>query len=454
MVRYELAEAGGLVTSHNADLSVNSAFPAELQPRERDRVASHEQIRSIAAGLEPERLGVSMDAATGAPVIGGNVVESGNGRVLALRRAYAEHPEAATRYRAFLTDLGFNPSGFREPVLVRRRLTDLTPEERTRFTVAAQKSAVLDLSATERAMADAPGLDGILSLHQGGDVGLARNARFVRAFIDRLPQSDQGGILAADGGLSRDGKRRLENALLARAFDDSDLLGRMIETDDDNSRAIAGALLDVSPAWARMRAASAAGEIAPGMDATMDLLEAVRMIRDARAAGRPLDHILDQIDAFRRPSPATELFLDGMLRGKSTASRDAVAATLTRYVDEAMKSRPGPDLFGADPPSGEEVLRALRSHDPSAPPAEDLETVAAIDRSVAQMKETPVAGDSASNPLKAAGDVVDADLERLRGLGLVRGDEPEIAHAAALVEEADSHRRALEAGAFCLSRRT
>jgi hypothetical protein len=458
MVRYELAEGGDLVTSHNADLTVNPSFPAELQPRERDRVASHEQIRKIAGDLEPERLGVSMDAATGAPVVGGaNVVESGNGRVLSVLRAYAEHPTNATRYRSHLADMGFDPQSYQNPILIRRRLTDLTAEERTRFTVAAQKSAVLDLSATERAIADARTIDRILPLHEGGDVGLARNAPFVRGFVDSLPQADQGGVLAGDGQLSRDGKRRVENALLARAFDDADLLGRMIETDDDNSRAIAGALLDVAPLWARMRADVAAGRIAPGVDATDDLLEAVRLIRDARASGKPLNHLLSQIDAFRRPSPATELFLDAMLRGKGTASRDAVASALTRYVDEAGKSSPDADLFGTAPPTREDLLRALKRHDPTAPPAEDLDVVAAVDRSLAQASTSsptkPLDGPRLGDALTAANDAVDADLARLRDLGLIRGDEPEFQQAAALADDAASQQRALDAGAFCLSRR-
>ncbi|WP_298374420.1 hypothetical protein [Azospirillum sp.] len=458
MVRYELADADRLVTSHRDDLSINPEFPADLQPRERDRLASHEQIRNIAANLEPERLGLSSDAATGAPIVGGDdVVDSGNGRVLSLRRAAAEFPDNAASYRAFVANLGFDVSRHQNPILIRRRLTDLTAEERTRFTVAAQKSAVLDLSATERAIADARTIDRILPLHEGGDVGLARNAPFVRGFVDSLPQADQGGVLAGDGQLSRDGKRRVENALLARAFDDADLLGRMIETDDDNSRAIAGALLDVAPLWARMRADVAAGRIAPGVDATDDLLEAVRLIRDARASGKPLNHLLSQIDAFRRPSPATELFLDAMLRGKGTASRDAVASALTRYVDEAGKSSPDADLFGTAPPTREDLLRALKRHDPMAPPAEDLDVVAAVDRSLAQASSSSPAktmdGPRLGDALTAANDAVDADLARLRDLGLIRGDEPEFQHAAALADDAASQQRALDAGAFCLSRR-
>ena len=58
-----------------------------------------DEIRDIAANLEPERLGVSAEADRGAPIVGGDsMVESGNGRVLAIRRAYEQGGEPADRY--------------------------------------------------------------------------------------------------------------------------------------------------------------------------------------------------------------------------------------------------------------------------------------------------------------------------------------------------------------------
>src|SRR5574340_1001669 len=60
-VRYEVVEADALITSHNSDLGPNPAFPPELQPRDRTRAMSQEQIAGIAANLQPERLGFSTD---------------------------------------------------------------------------------------------------------------------------------------------------------------------------------------------------------------------------------------------------------------------------------------------------------------------------------------------------------------------------------------------------------
>lgn len=283
-VRYEVVEADSLTVSHGDDLTENPRYPQELQPRDRTRAASNDQIRDIVARFEPALLTRSRDAATGAPIVGPDgVVESGNGRTLALRRIHRGHPDAANRYRATLVRDGFRIDGVREPVLIARRLTDLSPEERRQFTVDAQKARTLELSASERAMADARHLDGILDQYRGGDPNGTANAAFRRAFVDRLPQGEQGALLDARGDFSAQGTARFRNALLARAFDDADLLATMLEQADDTSRALSGALFDVAPAWAQMRAAAAAGEISPHVDATADLLDAVRMIRDARS---------------------------------------------------------------------------------------------------------------------------------------------------------------------------
>lgn len=471
MTRMELVEADDLVVSHHDDLTENPAFPAELQPRDRTRAASEDQIGTIVARFEPERLGVSSDAATGAPIVSldGNVVESGNGRVLAIRRVLAAGGEDARRYLAFLADNGFDAAGMRNPVLVRRRLTELGADERRAFTVAAQKSATLDLSATERAMADARRLDGIMHL-LGDDTGrvgavtLARNSRFVRAFVELLPQADRGALLQADGALSIDGRRRIEGALLARAYDDADLLGRMLEMDDDNSRAIVGALLDVAPEWAAMRAAVGRGEISPMADATADLVAAVRAVRDARATGRPLAEILHQADMFATRSAGAEGFLKVLLRTSGdgrvrSASREAIGADLARFTDQAMKSSPTPDMFGTRPPDAQELLALLKREGLDGELRFDPDDVAAsksVERGLAESggEAAPraVPERRGAAPAEAADQVVDADIGRAVAAGLVARDDPDLARAAMLADVAEGDARLFDAAAFCLGR--
>src|SRR5690606_1219895 len=129
-VRFKVVEADNLITSNDLTGRVNPDYPAELQPRDRSRATSQAQITEIAANINPRLLGSSPSATDGAPIVGpDNVVESGNGRTLALRLAYERGLESAERYRRWLAEQGYNVEGMRAPVLVRERVTELTPEE-------------------------------------------------------------------------------------------------------------------------------------------------------------------------------------------------------------------------------------------------------------------------------------------------------------------------------------
>ena len=58
-VQYRVVEGKHLVTSNNPDMTPNSEFPQEPQPRDRGRAASETQVSRIAGQLQPERLGAS-----------------------------------------------------------------------------------------------------------------------------------------------------------------------------------------------------------------------------------------------------------------------------------------------------------------------------------------------------------------------------------------------------------
>ena len=160
-VKYEVANAPDLITSHNSDMTPNPAFPAELQPRARGRAASEVQVANIASRLQPERLGASSTVSDGAPIVGPDgIVESGNGRVLALRRAYDANGPQAQSYRDWLASQGHDTGGLDQPVLIRRRTMPMTPEQRVAFAGEGSTPTTLALSSTERAAGDARRLRG------------------------------------------------------------------------------------------------------------------------------------------------------------------------------------------------------------------------------------------------------------------------------------------------------
>ena len=75
----------------------------------------------------------------------------------------------------------------------------------------------------------------LFDLYQGGELSSAGNREFSRKFIEAVvPQAERGAMLTAEGGLSQDGLRRIENAVFARAYDDPALLAELTEYRTDH----------------------------------------------------------------------------------------------------------------------------------------------------------------------------------------------------------------------------
>jgi hypothetical protein len=128
-VSHEVVNLPDLVTSHDTDFNVNRDYPQELQPRARETAPARDQVNQMSARLQPERLGPSPEANSGAPIVGpDNVVESGNGRTLAIAKAYKAG--RGEKYREWLKSQGHDVTGIDQPVLIARRQTELTPDQR------------------------------------------------------------------------------------------------------------------------------------------------------------------------------------------------------------------------------------------------------------------------------------------------------------------------------------
>jgi hypothetical protein len=359
----EVVEADSLVTSQTDDMASNPAFPAALQPRDRSRAASTAQIADIAGNLNPDLLGASTSAAEGAPIVGPDgVVESGNGRTLAIRLAYARSLPGAQAYREWLKGQGYNVEGLRNPVLVRRRTTDLSPEDRQAFVNEANQRTTLSQSASEQATNDAKAIPGwLLAEYRGGEVGSAANRDFVRKFLDAVvPQADRAALQTAEGAISQEGLRRIQNALFARAFEDPELIAALREDQDSNVKGIGDALIEASPAWAQMRRDAELGDIPASLDITYAVQEAVRLVRRARGGGTPIADVVDQTDLI---SGSTDDTVRGVLRlmfsdanYRRPVSKQKLSDALRFYAGEAMKAKAGPSLLG-DTVTGSQILQ-------------------------------------------------------------------------------------------------
>lgn len=380
---YEVVELDSLTASHTLDFAENPAFPQELQPRDRSQAERQQQVREIAGRLRPEEVEASPLTTTGAPIVGpSGIVESGNGRTLAIATAYGQNLATAQAYRAFLARLGFDQAAtMRQPILVRRRSTELDQATLRRVTEESNVDVTDRLTAAEQARVDARRMDAsMLQLLQSNDLAAAGNAPFLRAFIGSLTGRDQRELSQA-GELTADGLQRITRAMVARAYPDSELVGRLAQSPDAAAEGIGRALVAAAPALARLRALIEAGQVRPELDATAALIRAVQRIEGARGANRPLSTLFDQVDAFDNPSPLEAAWLAMLLRhpvrqdvgGVSWAN---IVERIEAFARRAAEAPTEPDMFGAPPPGVGPVMAAAM-RDANLESARELRDLAA-----------------------------------------------------------------------------
>jgi hypothetical protein len=337
-----------------------TAATGDLQNRDRSRASTDIQVQDIFSNFDPERLGESLESDRGSPIVGpDNTVESGNGRVMAINKVYDESPEKADAYRNFIEGQGFDTSGIERPVLVRRRIDRMTPDQRSKFVRESNMDTKLQLSTSEKAQTDAASLTpDVMGLMASPDVSASANQGFVRAFLSKLPTQEQAAFLDKEGRLSADGIRRLRTAVKSSAYGDADLINTLDESQDNNIKSIGGALEDVAPAWRRMLDAIRDGEVAPEMDTTKQLVEAAKIVRDVRNKGMKIGDFLSQQDAFNPLDPVTERFIRSFYNetlGRA-AGREAIADALDKYARRAAEQTTSEGLFGRESMSPTDIL--------------------------------------------------------------------------------------------------
>lgn len=348
---YEVKSLGELIASNDAAYGVNPLYPADLQPRDRTREASRQQIENMADDLKPEWLGESAKLSDGAPIIGvDNVVESGNGRTLAINRAY--ETGKADNYRAYIekyaAEKGWDISGIDRPVLVRTRLTDT---DRVQFTKLANEADVAQYSASERATSDVDRLPdaSLLKINNDGSINLDGSMDFIRGFVNSLPESEKPNILTDDGRLSQGGKQRIESAIMQSAYDDSSLVTRLYENIDDDSKTVLNALLRAAPQIAQLNSLVKQG----GRHANTlakDLSQAAQKLSDLKANGQTVDDYLNQIQLIDDGlSDGAKQFLNVFDTNKRSAKAisDNIQGEIDR-IDSLGDPRQG-SLFGDGP---------------------------------------------------------------------------------------------------------
>ena len=376
---YAVIDAADLVTSHDNALNLNPNYPHKLQPRDRTRDASEAQISRIENSINPELLAESPKVSDGSPIIGSDgVVESGNARTIALRRAY--ETGKAEHYREWLKKnadrFGIDAeklAGVKNPVLVRLRNSNV---DRAEFARQANESAVTALSLTELAKSDAArlsSLDGMMA-NQDGSINFNASNTFVRRFMqEAVSPTEQNAMMSGDGRLSQQGEMRIRNAVFSKAYGDSNIVGMMLESTDANIKNILNGMLRAAPAVARLREMISEGGRYP-IDISPDLVKAVREYSDMRKNGYSLEQYLAQQDMFDLSiTPEMQKLITGLQENARSPKGIAdFINSFVRAVDNLGDPRQA-DMLNAAPPKQQELvnnavetMRTQQSGDSSA----------------------------------------------------------------------------------------
>jgi len=421
--RYRVADLSDLIPSNLPNGAPNPDFPRVLQPRSRERVASQLQIDQIAQGLEPDALLNDVGRLDSGPMIVGadNIVESGNGRTLALQRAAQNYPEQYQRYvedlRGRLDEYGLSPDdieGVKTPVLVRERVSEV---DRAAFSAEANNSGILRMSSVEQAAQDAGNLsDDVvanLSVSENDTIASAlrktENRDLVRQWVGTLPENERAGVLDADGNLSAQGYERLTNAMLMQTYGQGagERIARaFIESADPTVRSVQNALMQSLPDMARSEALIRAGHRDAGLSIADDVGAAVDMLARLKREGVKVSDYLGQDAMFERElTPLQESILDFLDRGqrKPSTIRDALKEYAQRVENTADPNQV--DMFGGQvaTPSREDLWRGtIAGADIPEPPliAAATEANQAAGRTAADGAELAGAGpESVARPL-------------------------------------------------------
>lgn len=326
---YKIVPAGDITASHDMNYAVNDLYPAEYQPRDRNRPQMRGQVEKMTKGMKPELLAESQFVNEGAPVVNNSgVVLNGNGRVMAIQKAYKgltdAHKKSAKAYKDYLVSiapsLGIAPEKVQSmdhPVLVRQAADNADTNAIINSTEGGAK-----LGGAEQAKADADRLK-LSTLEQFVDNGTGEfmnpsNREFRRAAAsDVFSDAEGNSVFNEKGDLSPTGQFRIRNAIFAKAYNDNYLLTQLSEATDNNSKNIMNAMIAAAPEVAKVNEGIKNGTLYPDYDISDVITKTAKTIMSLRNEGKPLSFHLQETDLFSQgESEAERLVLEFIERNK------------------------------------------------------------------------------------------------------------------------------------------
>jgi hypothetical protein len=363
-VRYEVVELDELVTS---DMP---GFDPALQPRDRTQQESAKQVQEIVDIFDPYQLLANPHTDRGAPILGyaNNMVESGNGRVMALRKIT---PEQMAEYRKALGEfLGYEVEG-KVPILVRRRDEAMSKAELVEYTRKSNRPTGAEFDSRRNAeMVGEKVPLSVLNMYQGGGLKKPANAAFVREWLSYADKNQLSGY-STGGVLSERGAHEIHLWLLSKAY--KDVLGGEKLLDDialsyKQTNTDVGYLLnmmrDVAGDVALLRH-TVAGSKFQELDIAADLVYAVNVVNRARTEpNMSIQKILKTEDFLGTRTPEIEALID-LMQHPIGVVREVVEDYIERAMREGLQA--GPDILG-EIISKEKLLNAAKGDIPAPTP--------------------------------------------------------------------------------------
>jgi hypothetical protein len=377
--QFAVVEVEKLITSHDSAGNENPAFPQELQPRDRGRDASRAWVAKTANSLDNDSLGRTSRADSGAPIVGRDgIVESGNGRTMAIRMAYDQG--TADEYRQFLIDdadyFGIDPDQverMKRPVLVRVRTTET---DRRVFTVEANQDDKLALSATERARSDSKRLDdkllAIFAPGEDGDLNTAANQRFIQGFLKSIGDNEAAQYMTTDGKPTKGLIDRIQAAIFSKAYNDDRLLEMMADQTKTEIKNVISALNSAAPkfiesqAYSRLGTEAVSEQVVDGIEQSLDqrvidaVIEATNTLLAAKAKNQDITEYVTQGGLFEGIDEGVAALAVFLSQNARNPKRIGIAfKAMAEFVKTDAIDQTNVGLFGDPvPPSMVDVVAA------------------------------------------------------------------------------------------------
>lgn len=373
-VKYNVVDLFILETSHTPEGHKNPKYDQRLQSRQRGSFVDQLQIQQLASALEPMALLYdSRRTDDGSPIIGeDNMVESGNGRTMALMLAARKNSDKWRLYqkelKEELSSFGISErelDGLEYPVLVRERLTgDGNLDFRVEFAEMANTSSIKRMSAYEEALKDSRKidpemLDGLeIGEEESIDAALLRkkNIPVIQRYFDSMPATESASLMDAKGDPSKHGRERFKAALYLYAFPGTEgqsLTKKFVETTDHDIKNFDNAFSKSLAGLVKVRLMVDEGERHKTVLLTNDFAAAILKMEGLKSRGETVEKFLRMGSLFEIVTPLQKEIMRKFDELQKSVKK--LTALINAYVQVAINT----------PDPRELMLGGFESHTPT-----------------------------------------------------------------------------------------